>query len=172
MLRINQLLSVIAICAAPFGLAADPSCGTGSGSNGCYYFFGDKTVREARPKFLTFQEFADLNPHLGQIDEETVIPAFTDLMYLSDGSMQSHNIGVIEEMIFSYESSGREIVVLVGSRECLAEVPAECGGIGIPTTVSDHLFNGIDVDQLNELNDLLEINENTIFPPNTMVRTR
>ena len=59
--------------------------------------------------------------------------------------------------------------IVIGSASCMSG--AACGGVGESRPVSYFLRNGMTVARLNEINELIEIDENTVFPPFTLVRT-
>lgn len=143
---------------------------------GCFFYTSDVSLRHAKPDFLSLEEFIALNPRLSDSDEETLIPAFQVLRYLEGNDATAHNLVIHDGPREYWHILDIPVEIILGSAHCAVGGDVVCAsGSGVPKHIRQyvrHPYSPEKVAEIDRLNELLEINENTIIPPFTMIRTR
>ena len=141
---------------------------------GCFFFTSKVTVETATPDFLSIDEFISLNPDLGGATAETFIPAFQILRYMEGSDAAAHNLVIHDGPTIKWNILDIPVRIALGSAECPPNGDARCGSASsVPRHIRSlvrHPYSPEKVEEIDRLNELLEINEDTIIPPFTMVR--
>lgn len=142
---------------------------------GCFFYTSDVTVGHAKPEFLSLEEFIALNPRLAGGDAETVIPALQVLRYMEGNDAAAHNLVIHDGPHEYWDILDIPVEIILGSAVCAVGGDVVCAsGSGVPKHISRyvrHPYSPEKVQEIDRLNEFLDINENTIIPPFTMLRT-